>query len=187
MTIADYILNIALISLVVLQIRGHNITRARLLFPVVMTIWACSQFLHAMPTAGNDLVLVTTLALVGGTLGALAGLTTGISRLGEGAFAKAGVIAAFLWVVGVGARMTFAIWVTHGGQASVARFSAAHHVTSGSAWTAAFVLMALAEVLSRTGVLYLKTRNPRYPPGASTRRIGAVIPRGGLRSSPAVA
>ena len=58
-----------------LQIRGHNITRARLLFPVVMTIWACSQFLHAMPTAGNDLVLVTTLALVGGTLGALAGMT----------------------------------------------------------------------------------------------------------------
>jgi hypothetical protein len=176
MTITDYTLNIALISLVVLQIRGHHITRARLLFPVLMTAWACSQFLHAVPTAGNDLVLVTTLALVGGTLGALAGMATDISRLGEGAFAKAGVIAAFLWVVGVGARMTFAIWVTHGGQASVARFSAAHHVTSGAAWTAAFVLMALAEVVSRTGVLYLKTR-----------QIGAVIPRGGLRRGPAVA
>jgi hypothetical protein len=176
MTITDYALNIALISLVVLQIRGHYITRARLLFPIVMTAWACSQFLHAMPTAGNDLVLVTTLALVGGTLGVLAGMATDISLLGEGAFAKAGVIAAFLWVLGIGARMTFAVWVTHGGQASVARFSAAHHVTSGAAWTAAFVLMALAEVVSRTGVLYLKTR-----------RIGAVIPRGGLRRSPAVA
>ena len=176
MTITDYALNIALISLVVLQVRGHAITRARLLFPLIMTVWACSQFLHAVPTAGSDLILVTTLALAGGTLGVLAGVTTSISGRGEGAFAKAGLIAAFLWVLGVGARMAFAIWVTHGGQASVARFSAAHHITSGAAWTAAFVLMALAEVVSRTGVLYVKTR-----------RIGAVIPRGGLRHSPAAA
>ena len=54
MTITDYVLNIALISLVVLQIRGHRITRARLVFPVIMTLWACSQFLHTVPTAGND-------------------------------------------------------------------------------------------------------------------------------------
>ncbi|HZU78608.1 MAG TPA: hypothetical protein VE991_01725 [Acidimicrobiales bacterium] len=174
MTITDYALNIALIGLVVLQIRGHAVTRARLLFPVAMTVWACSQFLHAVPTAGNDVALVATLAFAGGTLGVLAGMTTGISRRGETAFAKAGVVAAFLWVLGVGARMAFAIWVTHGGQASVARFSAAHHITSSAAWTSAFILMALAEVASRTGVLYVKTR-----------RTGAVIPRGGLRHSPA--
>jgi hypothetical protein len=176
MTIPDYALNIALISLVVLQIRGHRITRARLLFPVLMTVWACSQFLHAVPAAGNDLALVTALALLGGTLGVLAGATTSLSRRDDGAFAKAGPIAAFLWVLGIGARMAFAIWVTHGGQGSVAHFSAAAHITSGTAWTAAFVLMALTEVLSRTGVLYLKTR-----------RLGAVIPRGGFRHSPAAA
>ena len=33
-------MNIALIGLVVLQIRGHKITRARLLVPVVLTVWA---------------------------------------------------------------------------------------------------------------------------------------------------
>ena len=45
---------------------------------------------------------------------------------------------------------------------------------AGQAWVAAFILMALAEVASRTGVLYLKA--------VST---GAAIPRGGLRQSSA--
>ena len=33
---------------------GHKITRARLIFPVVITVWVASQFLQGMPTAGND-------------------------------------------------------------------------------------------------------------------------------------
>ena len=35
MTISEYVLNVALVGLVVLQLRGHRITRARLLLPVV--------------------------------------------------------------------------------------------------------------------------------------------------------
>ena len=40
MTITDYLMNIGLIALVVLQIRGHKVTRARLLFPLVATVWS---------------------------------------------------------------------------------------------------------------------------------------------------
>jgi len=65
--------------------------------------------------------------------------------------------------------MAFSVWASHGGAPAIVRFSMAHHITSSATWTAAFVLMALAEVLGRTGVLYVKTR-----------RTGAVIPRGGL-------
>ena len=173
MTISEYLMNIALVGLVVLQIRGHKITAARLLFPVVMTFWFASQILHAIPTAGNDVVLETSLALVGAFLGVAAGLATSIGRLGEGAFAKAGAVAALLWVLGVGARVGFSLWVTHGGQQTVARFSALHHITSGHAWAAGFIMMALVEVVSRTAVLYLKTL-----------RSGAVIPRGGLLRNP---
>ena len=176
MTFTDYLMNIALIGLVVLQIRGHKITRARLLFPLVATVYVASQFLHAIPSAGDDLVLIVGFACVGAALGAGAGILTTIRREGAGAIAKAGLSAALLWVLGIGARMGFALWVGHGGQAAVARFSALHHITSGAAWTAAFVLMAMAEVASRTGVLYLKTR-----------RSGAVIERGGLLRSPAAA
>jgi hypothetical protein len=85
-------------------------------------------------------------------------------------FAKAGVGAAALWVTGIGARLGFSLWVTHGGRPSVAHFSATHGITSPAAWTAGSVLMAMLEVGTRTGILYLKAR-----------RTGAEIPRGGLR------
>jgi hypothetical protein len=169
MTITEYAMNLILVGLVVLQIRGHKITVVRLLVPIVMTVWAASQFLHRLPTAGNDAVLEAALALTGCGLGMAAGLATSIRRSGTGAVAKAGVLAATLWVLGIGARVGFSLWVTHGGQATIAGFSAGHHITSGQAWAAAFILMALTEVASRTAVLYGKTV-----------RSGAVIPRGGL-------
>jgi hypothetical protein len=176
MTITDYLLNAALIGLVVLQIRGHKVTIARLLVPVALTIWGASQFLQTVPTAGGDAALEVSLVFAGCCLGALAALATGIYREGEGAIAKAGTAAAMLWVVGIGARVGFYIWVTHGGQGAVSSFSASVHVTSGAAWAAGFILMAMAEVVSRTGVLYLKTVHS-----------GAVIPRGGLLGRSALA
>jgi hypothetical protein len=171
MTITEYLMNITLVGLVVLQIRGHKITAMRLLVPVALTVWAASQFLHAVPAAGNDVVLEGSLALIGGGLGLLAGWATSVRRQGEGAFAKAGAIAAILWVAGIGARVAFSLWTSNGGQLTIARFSALHHITSEQAWVAGFILMALAEVACRTGVLYLKAV-----------RSGAVIPRGGLRT-----
>lgn len=169
MTTTEYLLNIALVALVVLQVRGHRITVVRLLVPVVLTVWAASQFLHSMPTAGDDLVLELAGAAGGALLGGLAGLATGVHRSGAGAIARAGAVAAVLWVAGIGARVAFSLWVSHGGTPAVARFSAAHHITSGQAWAAAFILMAMLEVGVRSGVLYLKAVHS-----------GAVVPRGGF-------
>jgi hypothetical protein len=170
MTTTEYLMNIGLIGLVVLQIRGHKITRARLLTPVVMTLWAASQFVHNIPTAGNDLVLETSLAVLGAGLGLAAGLATSVKRMGPIAFARAGAAAAALWIVGIGARLGFSIWVSHGGRGPVHHFSAANTITSGAAWGAAFVLMAMLEVAVRTGVMYAKAL-----------QTGAEVPRGGLR------
>lgn len=176
MTLSDYLLNITLVGLVILQVRGHKITRSRLVFPLVATAVVGLQYLHGIPTAGNDLVLVIGLALVGGLLGSLAAVATSVRSDGAVAFAKAGAVAAVLWVLGIGARMGFYFWGTHGGESAIARFSVVHHITSAQAWAAAFILMALAEVTSRTAVLYLKTR-----------RVGAEIPRGGFLRNPAAA
>jgi hypothetical protein len=176
MTTTDYLLNIGLISLVILQIRGHYVTRARLLLPLVATFVVAGQFLHAVPTAGNDLILIVGLCAIGAALGVGAALVTTVRLDGSSAFAKAGLLASVLWVVGIGARMGFVLWVSHGGQPSVARFSLEHHITSGAAWGAAFVLMAMAEVAARTGVVFFKAR-----------RTGAVIERGGLLRSRAAA
>jgi len=176
MTLPEYLLNLFLVGLVALQVRGHKVTKARLVFPLVVTIYVCTSILHGIPTAGNDLVLVVAGTALGAALGTLAALATSVRRDGPGAFAQAGALAAVLWVAGIGARVGFSLWVTHGGAPTIARFSAAHDITSGTAWATAFILMAMAEVVTRTAGLYVKAR-----------RSGAVIERGGLLRSPAVA
>jgi hypothetical protein len=169
MTTTEYLLNLALVGLVVLQIRGIKVTKAALLFPVVMTLWVTVSLLKSVPTAGNDLMLEVGGAVVGASLGALAALATAVTRTCPTAVAKAGATAALLWVAGIGARVGFSLWVGNGGAAPIRDFSITHHITGGPAWGTAFILMALTEVIARTGVIYFKTR-----------RRGAVIERGGV-------
>jgi len=63
-----------------------------------------------------------------------------------------------MWITGVGARMVFYFAATHGAGPAIARFSIAHHITGSAAWTAALVMMALADVLTRLAVVYLRGR-----------------------------
>jgi hypothetical protein len=154
MTITDYILDIGLIAVVLLQIRGRRLTARWLLAPIVIVAWAAISYLHSIPTSGNDLLLIIGCAAAGTVLGVLCAVFTSVTADGRGApVAKAGVIAAALWVLGVGTRLAFQLYVTHGGGPAVARFSIAHSLTLPGAWTAALVLMALCEAVFRTGVL----------------------------------
>ena len=125
------------------QIRGIKVTKAALLFPVMMTLWVAASLLKSIPTAGNDLTLELGGAVAGASLGALAALATTVTRTGATAVAKAGAVAAVLWVAGIGARVGFSLWVGHGGAATIRGFSVAHHITGGPAWGTAFILMAL--------------------------------------------
>ena len=50
-------------------------------------------------------------------------MTTSVWRQGDGVLARAAVLAAFLWVLGMGARLAFIIWVTHTGAEAVGRLS----------------------------------------------------------------
>ncbi len=159
MTLTDYAIDIALIALVILQVRGRRITGRTLLIPVILVGWAASSYLHGIPTAGNDLVLIIGATAIGVTLGALCAVFTTV-RAGSDGFpvAKAGMLAAVLWVIGVGTRLAFQVYVTHGGEGAVERFSAAHSITTSEAWVAALILMAMGEVLARTGILALRAR-----------------------------
>ena len=154
MTTTDYILNGILIGLVVLQIRGRRLTFHSMLLPIGTVSIAAVSYLHSFPTAGNDLSLVALAATIGATLGVLCASTTRLTLREDGhPFAKAGPIAAALWLAGVGTRMAFELYATHGGAASIERFSASHDITTLTAWTTALVLMAMGEVLGRTVVL----------------------------------
>jgi hypothetical protein len=154
MTTSDYVLDIALIAIVLLQVRGRRLTPRSQLIPLAIVAWAADNYLHGIPTAGNDLVLIAGCAAVGTVLGTLCALFTSVRPDAQGMpVAKAGVVAAGLWILGVGARFAFQLYATHGGQPAIARFSLAHDITSSEAWTAALVLMALCEVVTRVGIL----------------------------------
>lgn len=47
MTLTDYVLDLALIGIVFLQIRGRQLTARSLLLPVGITLWVARTYLHS--------------------------------------------------------------------------------------------------------------------------------------------
>jgi len=157
MTITDYAIDIVLIGLVAFQIHGMRLTRRAMVLPLVLVGIVAMNYLKTIPTGGNDLFLIVGLTAIGATLGLLAGAFTSIRSDSSGIpVAKAGPLAASLWVLGVGSRFGFQLYVSHGGFPAVAHFSATHDITSGAAWTAAMVLMALSEVVCRHATIVFR-------------------------------
>jgi hypothetical protein len=154
MTFTDYLIDVTLIGIVLIQIRGRRLTTRALLLPVGLVTYVAVTYLKGVPTAGNDLVLEIGCAAVGATLGALAGYFTSVRLDREGIpVAKAGLVAAALWILGTGGRLAFQVYASHGGGSAIQRFSVAHSITSVEAWTSALILMALSEAVIRTGIL----------------------------------
>jgi hypothetical protein len=158
MTFSDYLIDIVLVLLVVRQIRESRLSTRMMLMPLAIVAYVAHEYLHALPTAGNDLGLVAGMIGLGLALGVAGGLTTRVrTDGGRYALVRAGWVAAGLWVGSMSARLGFAIWATHGGGPALARFSAAHHL-SVSVWSDAILLMALTEVVSRVGLLFWRTQ-----------------------------
>jgi hypothetical protein len=159
MTTTDYLIDSVLVLLVLFQIKDRTLTTMALVRPLVIVGIAVANYLHGIPTAGNDLVLVAILALVGGAIG-LASARTAFMRVGgDGAvLARAGWASGSFWVLGMGSRFAFIYWITHSGSSSIAHFSAQHAITA-SAWTVALLAMALCEVISRSGLMAVRRQN----------------------------
>ena len=154
-----YLINALLILLVVRQIREHQLDARALAVPVLAVAAAAVMFLHAVPGGGSDLALDLACVLAGAAMGAIGGLATRL-RLGTDSrpLGRAGALAAGMWIAGVGARMVFSFAATHGAGPAIAAFSISHHITGPAAWTAALVMMALADVLTRLGVVWIRGR-----------------------------
>jgi hypothetical protein len=181
MTITDYAIDIVLIGLVAFQIHGMRLTRRALILPLVLVGIVATNYLKTIPTAGNDLFLIVGLTAIGATLGSLAGLFTSVRQDSSGTpVAKAGAVAAILWVLGVGSRFAFQLYVSHGGFPAVAHFSATHDITSGAAWTAALVLMALTEVLCRHAIIVFRAHR-RF--ALTLESATQSVPRGAMMSA----
>lgn len=160
----DYVFPLLLILSVLRQIRGKHLTWFQLAWPIGLVVWAAIQYVRGFPATPADLVLVTTCAVVGIVLGALAGRYTIIYRRADGALmARATLATVILWTLGTVGRLAFGLYAEHGGGPAIARFSGAHGLAV-NAWAAALILMALAEVLGRTSSLAPRAvkRRDRY-------------------------
>jgi len=154
-----YLINALLILVVIRQIREHQLELRALAVPV-LAVAAAVMFLHSVPAGGSDITLDLLCTSAGAAMGAIGGLATRL-RPGAGGrpLGRAGVLAAGMWIAGVGARMVFYFAATHGVGPVIAAFSIAHHITGPAAWTAALVMMALADVTARLVTVYLRGRS----------------------------
>jgi hypothetical protein len=167
MTTTEYLLNAVFVLAVLRQARERQLDLRSFLVPLVILYFVVRQYVHSLPTAGNDLVLVGVLAAVGLTLGLLSALTTQV-RLGDdgAAYARVGWIAGILLVAGICSRMVFAFAVTHGGEGAIRSFSISHQIGE-AAWPVALVAMAIFEVVTRISLVQLRGRRLAQAPAVA--------------------
>ena len=151
-----YLINALLVLLVVRQIREHQLDLRALAVPVLAVAAAAVMFLHSVPGGGSDIALDLLCVSAGAAMGAIGGLATRLRAGADGRpLGRAGVLAAGMWIAASGPG-----WSSTSPRPTappaIARFSIAHHITSSAAWTAALVMMALADVLTRLAVVYLR-------------------------------
>ncbi|MEU6934305.1 hypothetical protein AB4225_18415 [Streptomyces sp. 2RAF24] len=158
MTLTDWLVDIALILVVFRQLREGRLGPKSYLIPLGIVAFFASQYLDGIPTQGNDLLLIGVTAGVGAALGIAGGVFTRIRVLNGDLMIKAGAISAVLWVLGMGSRLAFQLWVDHGGAGDVGRFSVAHRITGQQAWVTALLLMAVAEVVTRLATIFVRSQ-----------------------------
>ena len=76
MTTTDYLINAVFVFVVLRQARERKVDVRSFLLPMAVVLYVGHIYVHSIPTAGNDLVLVGLLALVGLALGVLGGFAT---------------------------------------------------------------------------------------------------------------
>lgn len=146
----QWTLNITLLCWVLLRNFGTRpVTRSTYLMPLAVVAVAAGIFLRDIPTAGHDVQLELAGAASGAVLGLIATAFTRMKMADGKLVARAGAAFAALWVTVIGGRIAFAEWAIHAGARTVGEFSMQHQITGAGAWTAAFVLMALAMVATR--------------------------------------
>ena len=169
MTTGELLLNLGVLAFVLGSGLGTRaLTRRRFRLPILLVVVVGIIFLRSVPTAGNDIALEVILGLAGVAFGSLAGAVMGVSPGGtDGALVtKAGAAYAVLWIAVIGGRILFAYGSDHWFSHQIATFSRQNSITGTSAWTAAFVIMAIAMVAARVAMTGFRAARI---PGASQK------------------
>jgi hypothetical protein len=165
MSTIDYILAGAAMALVLWNMRPHPLTDRRLRRPLLIAAVVCFSFLHGVPTTGADGALVALGVVVGAACGLVGALATRIAFDASSGqvIAAATPLAYAVTAVAFGGRLGFAIAATNGLGPAIGRFSHSVGIHSQAAWVAALVLMAVADLVVRSLVLWQRRSvSPRW-------------------------
>jgi hypothetical protein len=175
----DYILDAVLLATIFLQFRGRRLTPRYLLLPIAIVVYFLFAYLKGVPTVGGDIYLIGGGIALGVALGLGAGFFTQVYRGEGGVYAKAGLLAATFWTIGVVLRTAFSVYATDGGASAdrnIGRLMHAWNISSSKAIVACLLLMVLFEVTARqlvVGARYLSLRRASgtSPPTVPTRTV----------------
>jgi hypothetical protein len=84
MTTTDYLINAVFVLIVFRQARERQLDVRSLVVPLVLVAFVAHSYLNAIPTAGNDLVLVAALGGAGLALGIVCGVATHVRAGSDG-------------------------------------------------------------------------------------------------------
>ena len=141
--------------IIVTQLGRHPMSLRRLLTPILLTVGVAIYYLKSVPTAGGDLDFELICVLAGAGFGLLAASVVRVERSADNGkiMTQAGLAYAAIWLLVLGGRLAFAWAAGNPWRQAVGQFSISHAITGEAAWTAAFILMALAMVAARTALL----------------------------------
>ncbi|MFT4235383.1 MAG: DUF1453 domain-containing protein [Microbacterium sp.] len=159
MDLTEWIISISLILVVVTQIRGRKLTLVGLLWPVPLVIWGAINYLSGIPGYAADWSFVAACFDAGVGLGAGCGFLTDVYVENGVVKARARWLAAILWLMGTGGRLAFGLFALNGGGPAIAKASKALGIHSANTWASGLIVMALCEVLTRSTVLFVRSRS----------------------------
>jgi len=154
MTTTVLLLNLGILAFVLgsgLGTRELNRRRFRLPLAVVAVVGAL--YLRSIPTSTGDIELITVLGVAGVLLGLVAGVLMKVRRTENGSLVTmAGSSYAAVWIAAIAGRLLFAYGANGWFAPQIADFSRSLGIDGSAAYTSAFVIMALAMVVTRVPV-----------------------------------
>ncbi|WP_137802046.1 hypothetical protein [Kocuria sp. 2SI] len=152
MSATDWIIDLVLIGLVLIQLFERRLSLIQVLLPVAIVVWAGTNYITTIPTDGNNLLLLVITVLIGAAIGAGVGAFTRVRVRDRVVVVKATALAAALWVIGMGSRLVFQIWATNSGGQSLGTFTVQNNLST-DVWAPALLFMAAATIIVRTVIL----------------------------------
>lgn len=176
MDLTEWLISVALILVVVRQIRGRKVTLIGLFWPVPLVVWGAMTYVGGVPAYAADWTFVGADCAAGLALGVGCGLLTEVYLDGGVVTARARWLAAALWIVGMSSRLAFGLFASNGGAAQIGELSEKLGIHSANTWASGLIAMALAEVVARSAVLFLRAN-----------RLHRTVTSSELRSAPGTA